>query len=138
MLLRIPICRGEVLLGVHYFNSITYATNALPASLSITRTKILSRTVQWVLGKLLSRRGRGRPTFAAIVAQRRFISPHFRQASKKALTLEDEKQCGRPLGVRWRPGELLYVMDAYHGVFVLDMKNGGRAKHLVRCFCALL
>lgn len=46
--------------------------------------------------------------------------------------MEDEKRCGRPLGVKWRNGKL-YILDAYHGLFELVFaKRGARAKHLVR------
>lgn len=36
-----------------------------------------------------------------------------------------------------RPGKKLYVLDAYHGLFELDMGNGGHATQLVR-FCCIL
>lgn len=52
------------------------------------------------------------------------------QAKAKALTLKDEKECGRPLGIRWRAGKL-YILDAYHGLFELDVKKGGGARHVV-------
>ena len=55
------------------------------------------------------------------------------QAKAKGLTLEDEKECGRPLGVRWHDGKL-YILDAYHGLFELDVKTGGGAMHLVSLF----
>lgn len=51
------------------------------------------------------------------------------QAKNKRLTLQDERECGRPLGVRWRAGKL-YILDAYHGLFELDVAKGS-AKHLV-------
>lgn len=64
-----------------------------------------------------------------------FISVSSDQAKTKKLTLEDEKRCGRPLGVKFRNGRL-YVLDAYHGLFELDVAGGvvGGAKHLV-CTC---
>lgn len=52
------------------------------------------------------------------------------QAKANNLTLDDEIECGRPLGVRWRDGKL-YILDAYHGLFELDVKKGGSARHLV-------
>lgn len=52
------------------------------------------------------------------------------KARKKKLTLEDELTCGRPLGLRWFKGKL-YVLDAYHGLFELDMAKDARATHLV-------
>lgn len=60
------------------------------------------------------------------------------QAKEKKLSLEDEKKCGRPLGVKWRGGKL-YILDAYHGLFELDVANGVHVgKHLVRTFVLLL
>lgn len=50
--------------------------------------------------------------------------------------MDDEKKCGRPLGVKWRQGKL-YILDAYHGLFELDVTNGGRGKHLVCTFDAM-
>lgn len=55
------------------------------------------------------------------------------QAKEKKLTPEDERECGRPLGVKWRRGKL-YILDAYHGLFELDVAKGGHAKHLARGF----
>ena len=52
-----------------------------------------------------------------------------KKARNKEITVEDEKKCGRPLDVRWHAGKL-YILDAYHGLFELDVK-AGRAKHLV-------
>lgn len=52
------------------------------------------------------------------------------QAKEKRLTLEDEIECGRPLGVKWHSGKL-YILDAYHGLFELDVAKE-RAEHMVR------
>lgn len=64
-------------------------------------------------------------------------SPPTDQAKAKSLTLDDEKECGRPLGVKWRGGKL-YILDAYHGLFELDVASGVHVgKHLVRTYLSL-
>lgn len=47
------------------------------------------------------------------------------------LFLEDrseEAKCGRPLGIFAGPDNLLYIADAYYGVFTYDVTSGKKTK----------
>ncbi|CAM9159565.1 unnamed protein product [Discosporangium mesarthrocarpum] len=63
-----------------------------------------------------------------------YSSALLEKCHKLARTMEisviEEFACGRPLGLRlW--GKKLYVLDAYHGLFELDLVAGGHTTHLM-------
>ena len=57
------------------------------------------------------------------------------RAGRLAWHPERERACGRPLGLRLRQvrgATLLYVLDAYHGLFSIDMSDRSRSvRHLI-------
>ncbi|CAN0332173.1 unnamed protein product [Pylaiella littoralis] len=87
-------------------------------------------TVVFFTGGVVSSAGRALGSTTGIEYSSRLMHECQKKARAKELTLEDEKECGRPLGVKWRDGKL-YVLDAYHGLFELDVTKGGRGKHLI-------
>jgi sugar lactone lactonase YvrE len=40
----------------------------------------------------------------------------------------EEKKCGRPLGMKFGPDGLLYVADAYYGLFKVNVYNGTKTQ----------
>ncbi|CAM9476153.1 unnamed protein product [Scytosiphon promiscuus] len=81
-------------------------------------------------GGVVSPGGRAVGSTTGIEYGNRLLQECHDKAKAKQLTVEDEKKCGRPLGVKIRAGKL-YILDAYHGLFELDLAEGGRGKHLI-------
>lgn len=46
------------------------------------------------------------------------------RTGKECAGQHEEHICGRPLGMKFHKNGLLYVIDAYHGLFTVDVKTG--------------
>ncbi|CAM9657407.1 unnamed protein product, partial [Ectocarpus sp. 6 AP-2014] len=88
-------------------------------------------TVVFFTGGVVSAAGRAVGSTTGVEYGTSLMHECHEKAKARSLTAEDEKRCGRPLGVKWRNGKL-YILDAYHGLFELEFAKGGaRAKHLI-------
>lgn len=37
--------------------------------------------------------------------------------------IKSKKECGRPLGLRYKAPNFIYLIDAYHGLFKIDLNT---------------